>query len=102
MTASVDMGILKNRIPEYDQFGIGIMGYSDKAGNGALNSNYLGFHVLIIKRWMKTVITRSGAGFQGTYMNKRLNHQKLTFEDQLTPIGFTGVTRKVFQSARSI
>ena len=27
-TASLDMGIMKNRIPDYDQFGVGIMAYT--------------------------------------------------------------------------
>jgi hypothetical protein len=31
-TASFDMGILKDRIPEYDQFGVGILGFADQAG----------------------------------------------------------------------
>ena len=33
-TISVDGGILKNTIPEFDQFGIGIMAFTDKSGNG--------------------------------------------------------------------
>src|ERR1700704_4073857 len=40
MTASLDMAIMKSQIPETDQFGIGIMAYSDKAGDGALNSTF--------------------------------------------------------------
>jgi len=39
-TASIDAGILKNHIPEYDQFGVGVMGFSDKSGNGALQNNF--------------------------------------------------------------
>src|SRR6266516_4793846 len=31
-TVSADMGILKNRIPEYDQFGVGVIGFADEAG----------------------------------------------------------------------
>ncbi|MFT3676466.1 MAG: PorP/SprF family type IX secretion system membrane protein [Chitinophagaceae bacterium] len=98
MTASLDMGIMKNRVPEYDQFGIGIMAYSDKAGNGALNSNYLGLSVAYHKALDENGYHQLGAGFQGTYMNKRLNTEKLTFQDQLTPMGFTGVTRESFSS----
>src|SRR5215510_9186298 len=41
-TTSLDMGIMKNRIPEYDQFGIGLMGFTDRAGDGALTENYVG------------------------------------------------------------
>ncbi|MEO5562612.1 MAG: type IX secretion system membrane protein PorP/SprF, partial [Chitinophagaceae bacterium] len=41
-TASFDMGILKDRIPDYDQFGIGIMGFTDRAGAGVLTNNFMG------------------------------------------------------------
>src|SRR5438105_3356061 len=42
-TASVDAGILKNKIPEFDQFGVGILAFSDKAGQGApLQNNSIG------------------------------------------------------------
>ena len=40
-TTSFDIGILKNYIPEVDQFGVGVMAFSDKSGNGALTNNYL-------------------------------------------------------------
>ena len=39
-----------------------------------------------------------GAGFQTTFVNKRLDVTKVTFEDQLTPLGFTGVTSEVFDN----
>jgi type IX secretion system PorP/SprF family membrane protein len=39
-----------------------------------------------------------GAGFQGTYINKRLDVAKVDFEDELTPLGFTGVTSEIFAS----
>ncbi|HEU0065301.1 MAG TPA: type IX secretion system membrane protein PorP/SprF, partial [Flavisolibacter sp.] len=35
-TASFDAGILKGKIPDFDQFGIGFMGFTDKSGNGVL------------------------------------------------------------------
>src|SRR5947209_19793357 len=38
-TASVDAGILKSKIPEFDQFGVGVLAFSDKAGNGILQNN---------------------------------------------------------------
>src|ERR1044071_8976773 len=41
-TASIDFGILKNKLPDVDQFGIGLMGFTDRAGNGVLVSNYAG------------------------------------------------------------
>ena len=98
MTASLDMGIMKNRISELDQFGIGIMGYSDKAGNGVLNSTYYGLSLAYHKGIDENGYHQIGAGFQGTYMNKLLDLNKVYFEDQLTPFGFTGVTSESFTS----
>ena len=100
MTASFDLGILKNRIPEFDQFGVGVMAYSDKAGNGALNSTYYAISLAYHKALDENGYHQIGAGFQGTYMNKRLNTDKLTFQDQLTPMGFTGVTQESFSSSQ--
>jgi type IX secretion system PorP/SprF family membrane protein len=101
MTASVDMGIMKNRVPDFDQFGVGIMAYSDKAGNGVLNSTYFGLSMAYHKALDENGYHQLGAGFQGTYMNKRLNTADLLFEDQLTSSGFTGITRESF-SARQV
>lgn len=100
MTASFDMGIMKNRIPEYDQFGVGLMAYSDKAGNGALNSTYYAVSVAYHKALDENGYHQIGAGFQGTYMTKRLNTQELKFQDMLTPMGFTGVTSESFSDTR--
>src|SRR5919199_4055161 len=41
-TASVDGGILKGHIPDFDQFGVGLLAFSDKSGNGVLQNNFLG------------------------------------------------------------
>ena len=100
MTASLDMGIMKNRIPETDQFGVGVMAYSDKAGDGALNSTYYALSLAYHKGIDENGYHQIGAGFQGTYMNKRLNTAKLTFGDQLTPFGFTGVTQESFAASQ--
>jgi type IX secretion system PorP/SprF family membrane protein len=100
MTASLDMSVLKNRIPETDQFGIGIMGYSDKAGDGVLNSTYYALSLAYHKGLDENGYHQIGAGFQGTYMNRRLDLNKVTFEDQLTPFGFTGVTSESFASSQ--
>jgi type IX secretion system PorP/SprF family membrane protein len=96
MTASLDMGILKNRIPETDQFGIGVMGFSDKAGNGVLKNTFYGLSVAYHKGLDENGYNQIGAGFQGTYVNKRLDVSELKFPDQLTPLGFTNPTNEVF------
>lgn len=100
-TISVDMGILKNRLPESDQFGIGIMAFTDKAGSeGALQNNYAALSIAYHKALDENGFHQLGAGFQGVFSNKRLDVQKLTFEDQLTPFGFTGTTGETFASSQ--
>ncbi len=95
-TASVDMGILKNQIPEYDQFGIGFMGFSDKSGNGVLQNNAAAFSFSYHKSLDEDGYHQIGAGFQTGFMNKRLDINNVVFEDQLTTNGFTGVTSELF------
>jgi type IX secretion system PorP/SprF family membrane protein len=95
-TASFDMGIMKNRIPDYDQFGIGFMGFTDRAGDGVLTNNFLGVSLAYHKALDENGYHQIGAGFQGVYSNKRLNTAHLTFLDMLTPFGFTNQTSEVF------
>jgi type IX secretion system PorP/SprF family membrane protein len=95
-TVSADFGILKNRISEVDQFGVGIMGMSDQSGNGILNNNSAALSVAYHKGLDENGYNQIGAGFQVGFMNKRLDVNKVVFEDQLTPLGFTGVTSEVF------
>ncbi len=95
-TASIDFGIMKNRLADIDQFGIGIMGFTDRAGDGVLTSNYFGLSLAYHKGLDENGYHQIGAGFQGTYMSKRLDLTKVTFEDQLTPYGFTGITSESF------
>ncbi|MGC4037456.1 MAG: PorP/SprF family type IX secretion system membrane protein [Chitinophagaceae bacterium] len=95
-TASFDAGILKNKIPEFDQFGIGFLGFADDAGNGVLKNNALAVSLAYHKALDEDGFHQLGIGFQGGYVGKRLDVTKVTFEDQLTPSGFTGVTSEVF------
>lgn len=97
-TASIDFGILKKRIPDYDQFGVGIMAFTDKSGNGVLQNNYAALSMAYHKALDENGYNQIGAGFQGTFVNKRLDITKVVFEDQLTPLGFTGVTSEIFNS----
>ena len=93
-SASVDFGILKNRIPEGDVFGIGFSGLSDQSADAALKLNYgsvsLSYHKALDENGYNTI----GAGFQATYSSAILDFTKLTFEDQLTQNGFTGTTQE--------
>lgn len=97
-TVSVDFGILKNRLAEIDQFGIGFLGVTDRAGDGILVTNYAGLSIAYHKGLDENGNHQIGAGFQGTYVGKRLDVSKVHFEDQLTPLGFTGITNELFTS----
>ena len=95
-TVSLDFGIMKNRISELDQMGVGILGVTDRAGDGVLTTNYAGLSLAYHKGLDEDGFHQVGAGFQGIYINKRLDVTKVQFADQLTPLGFTGVTSEIF------
>jgi type IX secretion system PorP/SprF family membrane protein len=97
-TVSFDADILRNRIPEFDQFGVGILALTDKSGDGVLQANYAALSLAYHKALDENGFHQIGLGFQGAYTNKRLNldPQKTYFEDQLTANGWTGLTSEVF------
>jgi len=97
-TISVDFDILKDKLPDYDRWGVGIIALTDKAGGGVLTSNYIGLSTSYDKSLDEDGFKQIGIGFQGTYGQKMLDESKLYFEDQLTPYGFTGVTQEIFNS----
>jgi len=83
----------------YDQYwdkisgGIGFLAVSDRAGDGALTTNiFSGMYSyrLTINRKMFM-----NAGFQATYMQRRLDWDKLTFPDMIDPkYGFVNLTQE--------
>ena len=96
-TVSADFGIMRNRLPEVDQFGVGIMAFTDKAGEGGpLVNNYAALSIAYHKGLDEDGYNQIGVGFQATFVNKRIDVLKLKFQDQLTPLGFTGITSEVF------
>ncbi len=94
-SASLDFGILRNRLPEGDVFGLGLSGLSDQSADNALKLNYgslaLSYHKALDADGFNTV----GVGFQATYSSMNLDITKLKFEDQLTANGFTGSTNEI-------
>ena len=89
-SGSFDFGIMKDKLPAGDVFGIGISGLSDASANDQLKLNYgslsLSYHKALDEDGYNTI----GAGFQGTYSSLTLDEGKLTFEDMLRQNGFTG------------
>ena len=97
-TASIDFNILQNRLAEIDKLGVGILGVTDRAGDGVLTTNYGGLSLAYHKGLDENGYHQVGAGFQLTYVSKRLDITKVKFGDQLTPLGFTGVTSEIFSN----
>ena len=89
-SGSFDFGIMKDKLPAGDVFGVGISGLSDASSNDQLKLNYgslsLSYHKALDEDGYNTI----GAGFQGTYSSLTLDEGKLTFEDMLRQNGFTG------------
>lgn len=96
-TGSLDIAMLRQSLPEYDQMGIGFMGFSDKTAGGALSNNYAAVSLAYHKALDEDGYSQLGLGFQGVYTSKRLDVSRLTFMDQLTANGFTNVTQEVFE-----
>ncbi len=97
-TVSVDFSPMRNKLSSIDNLGVGILGLTDRAGDGVLVTNYAGLSLAYHKGLDENGLHQIGAGFQGTYINKRLDITKVDFEDELTPLGFTGVTSEIFAS----
>jgi type IX secretion system PorP/SprF family membrane protein len=95
-TISVDGGILKSAIPEFDKFGVGIMAFTDKSGNGVLQNNYIALSTAYHKALDENGFHQLGLGFQGTYVGKRLDISSLKFESMLRSDGFTGLMDESF------
>jgi type IX secretion system PorP/SprF family membrane protein len=82
-TISVDAPILRNRLPENDTWGLGLMAMTDKTASGVLTSNFISFSTAYHKALDEDGLHQLGVGFQGTYANRSLDGNKLTFEDGL-------------------
>ena len=76
-TVSFDAGILKTKIPDFDQFGVGVMAFSDKSGDGVLQNNYMAVSTAYHKALDENGFHQIGLGFQGTFVNKRLDVTKV-------------------------
>jgi type IX secretion system PorP/SprF family membrane protein len=93
-SASIDFGIMKNKLPNGDVFGIGFSALTDASANGQLKLNFgsasVSYHKALDENGYNTI----GAGFQGTYSNLTLDEGKLTFESMLQANGFTDFSKK--------
>lgn len=82
-TISLDAPIMRNKLPDNDTWGIGLMAMTDRTASGILTSNFLGFSTAYHKSLDEDGLHQLGVGFQGTYGNRSLDGTRLTFEDGL-------------------
>jgi len=101
-TASIDMPILSNRLPEYDTWGVGLLALNDQSGNKILNNNFFGISTAYHKGLDENGYHQLTVGFQGSFASKRLDVNRADFEDELTALGFTGVTQEVFNNNQEV
>jgi len=95
-TASVDFRILKSIVDEKDILGLGFYALSDNSANSAVKLSYYSGSIAFHKGLDDDGLQQLGVGLQGTYSNMSINTSVLTFEDQLTNSGFTGITHESF------
>jgi type IX secretion system PorP/SprF family membrane protein len=82
-TISVDGNIFKDKLPENDAWGIGLMAMTDRTADGILTSNYLSLSTAYHKALDEDGTQQIGVGFQGTYTTKFLDGKRLNFQDGL-------------------
>jgi type IX secretion system PorP/SprF family membrane protein len=82
-TVSIDAGILKDKLPANDTWGLGLMAISDKTASGILTSNYISLSTSYHKSLDEDGLNTLGVGFQGTYASLGLDGQRLYFLDGL-------------------
>ncbi len=101
-TVSADFNILHKKIPDIDQFGVGIMGMYDVNGDGIMKNNYLNTSLAYHKGLDEAGYHQLGVGVSTTFAQRMLNTEKLVFEDQLTTIGFTGTTAEIIAASPAV
>ena len=99
-TVSFDMGLLEKKLPENDRLGVGVMALNDRHVNGILNNSHVSLSAAYHKGLDENGYHRLTVGFQGTFTTKRLDASMADFEDELTALGFTGVTQEVFGNGK--
>jgi type IX secretion system PorP/SprF family membrane protein len=90
-TGSVDLAMLKGKLAEGDALGLGVMVLYDKSGSGGLTNLTSSISLAYHKGFGRDKMQHLSFGVQGSLVQKQLNFQKLTFEDQIDR--GTGVVR---------
>jgi type IX secretion system PorP/SprF family membrane protein len=97
-TGSIDFRVAQERLPQNDAFGLGVLFLTDKSANGAVQQSFGTISTAYHKGLDEEGYHQISVGVQATYANMLINTADLRFEDQLTTLGFTGVTSEIFNS----
>lgn len=81
-TVSYDMALLKDKLPQGDALGAGMVILYDKSGTGGLQNTTAGLSVAYHKAFGRDQLQHLSIGVQGYMVQKHIDFQKLTFEDQ--------------------
>lgn len=84
-TFSYDMATLKGKLNNGDAVGVGIMGLYDRSGIGALTCINVGISAAYHKALGTEKNHTLSLGIQGVLVQKSIDFNKLTFEDQFSP-----------------
>lgn len=98
-TGSLDFRVAQDRLPKNDAFGVGVLFLTDASANGAVSFNYATLSTAYHKGLDEEGYHQISVGVQATYASLMINTSKLLFADQLTILGFTGVTSEIFNNA---
>ena len=85
---SYDAAILTKKISENDKFGVGVLALYDQSNGGALKASTVSLTAAYNKGLNASGTSSIGFGFQGMYVNRRLDYSRLSFEDQFGSGGF--------------
>jgi type IX secretion system PorP/SprF family membrane protein len=90
-TISFDTRILRDKLPENNSLGVGMMMMYDKSMGGVLKSNYASLNAAYNVQFAESDIGgahRIGLGIGGIYGNRRVDYSRLVFGEQFNGVGF--------------
>jgi type IX secretion system PorP/SprF family membrane protein len=85
---SADISPFKTKLTDGHKAGIGLYVMNDQALNGALVSNAIGFSAAYNVGLDANKVHSLGLGFQGTYHQRELDFNKLSFDSQFGGTGY--------------
>lgn len=84
-SVAFDLPILRNKLPEGDALGLGVLGVYDKAGSGGLQNTTLALSLAYHKALGIDKQHTISLGVQGSFVQKSVDFSKLIFGDQIDP-----------------